>query len=454
METQVESAPSAQPDLGEFVFQVLCARARRRGLPLEAAMMRGLMARCGLRAADLITLAPRPVELLNQDLGLPEEFERVGDLFAQALRRHLGLAPLETRPSLRRRLVGALDELRERTLQRLPSALWDELARPEPAEPPAPSAGEPPRAPARASDTLAPPSAPLLVSSAPLVPPPSAPLLPPPSAPLAVGASLPEEPAPPSAPLAEASGLGGSSSSVLAVSLSDAPSIDVGAPPSLDEAPSVGLAQAARVGMLSSHGALPQVSSSPGVLEVLGREAALAALGSVLHPIREARPPSKARLPMFRAPLLGDVPRLRLPLPLGSAQLGRRLVALGVLELVLPPLALLPPAFKEAAPPERPVFESLPSLSSALPLGGLLPGEPIQRAGLTKRWMSSGGWRSWVALACSALGAALGVPVLLFGLLSRQPWLLVLGIVVPLLGLGGDLALTWALRRPTPPARP
>ncbi len=85
----VEITQGRDTHVPEFVFQVLCARARRGFGPLDRDSMRGLLVRCGLRVQDLLLLSPNPVSLINEDLGTDADHHRVSDMFTRAAQSHL-----------------------------------------------------------------------------------------------------------------------------------------------------------------------------------------------------------------------------------------------------------------------------------------------------------------------------------------------------------------------------
>ena len=84
MET-VERTQGGGAQIPEFVFQVLCARARRRFDPLDRSTLRGLLIRCGLRVQDLLALGTQPVGLVNKDEGNPSEHQLISALFTDAV---------------------------------------------------------------------------------------------------------------------------------------------------------------------------------------------------------------------------------------------------------------------------------------------------------------------------------------------------------------------------------
>lgn len=74
--------------LEDFVYGLLCARARRALQPLDGATLRGLVARCGLRPSDLRQIHEHPMVLLNGVGDNGADFSRANTLFMGAMARH------------------------------------------------------------------------------------------------------------------------------------------------------------------------------------------------------------------------------------------------------------------------------------------------------------------------------------------------------------------------------
>lgn len=140
------------PEVADFVYQVLCARARKGGGPLESAQLRGLMLRCGVRPAQIAPISARPVELLNLNQGTPEELSLVASLFSQALQRTLDQLSPRQQKQFRPRLNGFVSLLRATTPYPLAGVVLAPVAPPEHFLPePEP---EPPPTPAKALEAL------------------------------------------------------------------------------------------------------------------------------------------------------------------------------------------------------------------------------------------------------------------------------------------------------------
>jgi hypothetical protein len=136
-----------RPEVADFVYQVLCARARQGGAPLEAAMLRGLMLRCGVRPVELAPMAARPAELLNMNKGSLEELSLVAELFGEALGRALESVPPGAQGSFRQKINGTVAMLRATTPYPLGGLSLAPVAPPEaflPEDPPPPPPPPPP----------------------------------------------------------------------------------------------------------------------------------------------------------------------------------------------------------------------------------------------------------------------------------------------------------------------
>lgn len=114
------------PSLADFVYQVLCVRARRDFAPLDSPTLRGLLQRNGLRPADLLTLSRKPLDVLNLDDADAHTADGVSSLFTEAALRRGGAVHGEARTSFISRLAEVIRGLEQRTPFRfLPPATPD-----------------------------------------------------------------------------------------------------------------------------------------------------------------------------------------------------------------------------------------------------------------------------------------------------------------------------------------
>lgn len=110
------TASASDDQLGEFVFQVLCARARRRFSSLDRATLRGLLQRCKLRIQALSALGRQPVALVNHDEGDLVERQRISALFTRAVvSRALSVEDRVKRDAFQRRMASIVVLLRRHT---------------------------------------------------------------------------------------------------------------------------------------------------------------------------------------------------------------------------------------------------------------------------------------------------------------------------------------------------
>jgi len=108
--------PTASPEpLSDFVYQVLCVRARRDLAPLDAPSMRGLLQRNGLRPADLLAIARKPLDVLNLDDGDERANGQISALFTEAVVRHGEPLKLEARARYVARIAEVIRALHGRT---------------------------------------------------------------------------------------------------------------------------------------------------------------------------------------------------------------------------------------------------------------------------------------------------------------------------------------------------
>ncbi len=102
--------------LGEFAFQVVCARARRGFSPLDRDTLRGILTRCGLRVRDLRGLARYPVALVNENEGSEQEIERFSAIFSQAvIEQAASIEPGRGRDAFVRRMADIIAQLHQHT---------------------------------------------------------------------------------------------------------------------------------------------------------------------------------------------------------------------------------------------------------------------------------------------------------------------------------------------------